>query len=250
MQHRARGRSRVIGPLGAAPMKYVFQFGIVWDHLPRLIDGAWLTLRLSVGAFVLGFALAVLLAYAAHVGTALGADRGDGVRRVHPQHAVPGAALRHLFFAAGDRHPLRGGHRGADRHERSISQAMRPRSCASGIEAVPRSQIEAGHSLGFTRLSDLRHIIVFPALRTVYPALASQFVLLMLGSSIVAAISVEELTGSHQHAAVDDVPLRSSSTSSPPAMYLALAIGARLLLDARVLGGLRARAAGREGWAR
>ena len=45
-------------------MKYVFQFGIVWDHLPRLVDGAWLTLRLSVGAFVLGLALAALLAFA------------------------------------------------------------------------------------------------------------------------------------------------------------------------------------------
>ena len=44
-------------------MKYVFQFGIVWDHLPQLLNGAWLTLRLSLGAFVLGFALAVLLAF-------------------------------------------------------------------------------------------------------------------------------------------------------------------------------------------
>ena len=44
--------------LRSLAMKYVFQFGIVWDHLPRLLDGAWLTLRLSVGAFALGFALA------------------------------------------------------------------------------------------------------------------------------------------------------------------------------------------------
>ena len=44
-------------------MKYVFQFGIVWDHLPRLLDGAWLTIRLSLGAFALGFVIAMLLAY-------------------------------------------------------------------------------------------------------------------------------------------------------------------------------------------
>jgi len=50
--------------MAGAAMKYVFQFGIVWDHLPRLIDGAWLTLRLSVGAFVLGLILAALFAYA------------------------------------------------------------------------------------------------------------------------------------------------------------------------------------------
>ena len=64
----------------------------------------------------------------------------------------------------------------------------------AGIESVPRGQIEAGHSLGFKRLQIYRHIVVFPAIRAVYPALASQFILLMLGSSIVAAISAEELT--------------------------------------------------------
>ena len=43
----------------------------------------------------------------------------------------------------------------------------------AGIEAVPRPQIEAGQSLGWTRLQIFRHVIVFQALRTVYPALAS-----------------------------------------------------------------------------
>src|SRR5437016_12960190 len=44
-------------------MKYVFQFGIVWDHLPQLLHGAWLTIRLSTGAFALGFVIAMLLAF-------------------------------------------------------------------------------------------------------------------------------------------------------------------------------------------
>ena len=44
-------------------MKYVFQFGVVWDHLPQLLNGAWLTIRLSLGAFAVGFAIAILLAF-------------------------------------------------------------------------------------------------------------------------------------------------------------------------------------------
>jgi ABC-type amino acid transport system permease subunit len=44
-------------------VKYVFQFGIVQDHLPELLHGALLTLQLSVGAFLLGFTLAVVLAF-------------------------------------------------------------------------------------------------------------------------------------------------------------------------------------------
>ncbi len=64
----------------------------------------------------------------------------------------------------------------------------------SGLDATPRGQVEAGLSLGLSRLQIIRHIVLLPALRTIYPALGSQFVLQLLGSSLVSAIAVEELT--------------------------------------------------------
>ena len=64
----------------------------------------------------------------------------------------------------------------------------------AGIESVPEGQIEAGRSLGLRRFAIIRFIVLFPALKAVYPALTSQFVLLLLGSSIVSAIAAEELT--------------------------------------------------------
>ena len=39
-----------------------------------------------------------------------------------------------------------------------------------------------------------RHVVLVPALAKVYPALVSQLVLLMLGTSVVSAIGVDELT--------------------------------------------------------
>ncbi|WP_460452583.1 amino acid ABC transporter permease [Alsobacter sp. SYSU BS001988] len=63
----------------------------------------------------------------------------------------------------------------------------------AGFEAVPRAQIEAGHSLGLSGLQVFRYVVVFPALQAMFPALASQFVLLMLATSIVSQISVEDL---------------------------------------------------------
>ena len=39
-----------------------------------------------------------------------------------------------------------------------------------------------------------RFVVLVPALRTVFPALASQFILVMLASSVVSVISAEELT--------------------------------------------------------
>ncbi|HYZ62526.1 MAG TPA: amino acid ABC transporter permease [Acetobacteraceae bacterium] len=65
----------------------------------------------------------------------------------------------------------------------------------AGIEAVPRGQIEAARSLGLSALATLRHVVIGQALAAVFPALASQFILVMLASSLVSAISVQELTG-------------------------------------------------------
>src|SRR3546814_17794525 len=63
----------------------------------------------------------------------------------------------------------------------------------AGLQAVPRSQVEAGHSLGLSGVQVFRHIVLMPALKMMFPALASQFILVMLATSIVSQISVPEL---------------------------------------------------------
>ena len=61
-------------------------------------------------------------------------------------------------------------------------------------------------ALGLKRLQIFRYIVLKPALRAIYPALTSQFILLMLASSIVSAISAEELTSIANKIAIEDVP--------------------------------------------
>ena len=63
----------------------------------------------------------------------------------------------------------------------------------AGLEAIPRNQIEAGHSLGLSGWQVFRHIVMMPALQIIYPALTSQFVLLMLATSVVSQISAPDL---------------------------------------------------------
>ncbi|MCX8997331.1 amino acid ABC transporter permease [Rhizobiaceae bacterium BDR2-2] len=65
----------------------------------------------------------------------------------------------------------------------------------AGIESINRGQIEAAECLGLNRLQIYLHVIIRPALERVYPALTSQYVLLMLFSSIVSAVGVDELFG-------------------------------------------------------
>jgi polar amino acid transport system permease protein len=213
-----------------AALKYVFQFGIVWDHLPRLVDGAWMTLRLSVGAFALGLAIATLLAFARTAGPK--ALRAAVATYVEFIRNTPFLVQLFIIYFSLPAIGLRFGAVTAALVGMSLNfSGYATEILRSGIEAVPKSQIEAGHSLGFTRLQIYRHIVVFPALRTVYPALASQFVLLMLGSSIVSAISVEELTGVIN-------TLQSTTFRAfefyfvATAVYLAMALATRWLLHA------------------
>src|SRR5205085_10085227 len=72
--------------------------------------------------------------------------------------------------------------------------AYTPEIMRAGIQSTQRTQLEAADCLGLTRLQTIVHVVLLPAMERVYPALASQFVLLMLASSITSQISTEELT--------------------------------------------------------
>lgn len=64
----------------------------------------------------------------------------------------------------------------------------------SGIESVPKGQIEAARSSGMTYTQAMKLVILPQAIRTVLPPMASQFILLIKDSSLVSTISIVELT--------------------------------------------------------
>ena len=64
----------------------------------------------------------------------------------------------------------------------------------AGLQSVPAGQTEAARTLGLSRYRTLRHVVLKPALAAVYPSLTSQFILILLASSIVSTVSVPELT--------------------------------------------------------
>lgn len=63
-----------------------------------------------------------------------------------------------------------------------------------GVESIPRGQVEAGAALGLSGTQIFRDIVLVPALRAIYPALTSQFILLTLTTSVCSSISASELT--------------------------------------------------------
>jgi polar amino acid transport system permease protein len=63
----------------------------------------------------------------------------------------------------------------------------------SGIEAVPRSTVEAAESLGYTRLQIYRHVVFPLAFRVCLPALNNNLVNLVKTTTLAYAIAVPEL---------------------------------------------------------
>ena len=65
----------------------------------------------------------------------------------------------------------------------------------AGIENVPKAQTEAALALGLSKFACFRKVVLPQGLAAVYPALVSQFILLLLASSIASSVSTQELTG-------------------------------------------------------
>jgi polar amino acid transport system permease protein len=101
----------------------------------------------------------------------------------------------------------------------------------SGIQAVHPNQIQAGQSLGMTRAQIFTWIVSIPAFSYVYPALCGQFILLMLGTSIVSAIGAEELTAAASR--ISSVTFRTMEAYVVIiAVYLVLSVALRAGLKA------------------
>ncbi|WP_458094346.1 amino acid ABC transporter permease [Roseomonas sp. WA12] len=174
-------------------MAYTFQFGAVFASIDVLAKGAWLTVQLSVAAMVAGLVFGALFAVIRSFG-----GRWAGMAVAAYVEVIRNTPfLIQLFLIYFGLPSL-----GVSLDPVTAALIGMSVNCAaytteiirSGIMSVPRGQIEAARALAFSTTDIVRHIVLFPALRVAAPALGSQFVLVMLGSSVVSTISAEELT--------------------------------------------------------
>jgi polar amino acid transport system permease protein len=90
-----------------------------------------------------------------------------------------------------------------------------------GVESIPKGQIEAGMALGLHRLQIFRLVVFKPAMRAIFPSLASPFILLSLTTSITSAIAAYELTSVAQR--IESDSFRSFEVyGAVTIMYLAI----------------------------
>ena len=64
----------------------------------------------------------------------------------------------------------------------------------SGINSVPKGQMEAGRSLGFSYPQTMINIIMPQVIKNVLPTLANEFIVLMKETSVASYIALDDLT--------------------------------------------------------
>ncbi len=175
-------------------MALELQFAPVLADAPILLHGLWLTVKLSVSAICLGGSIGLFAAMARSMLSA--AWRRPIDLYVELIRNTPFLVQLYIIFfglpALGIRMPAE--YAGLLAMTINLG-AYTTEIFRAGIESIHRSQIEAGLSLAMTRRQVFRHVVLKPAVARVWPSLVSQFILIMLTSSVCSFISVEELSG-------------------------------------------------------
>lgn len=175
-------------------MTYRFDFSFVADTWALFLDGAWTTLIISSAATVGGFALGTACAIVRTRGPAWA--RRAVACYVEVIRNTPLLVQIFLVFFGLASLGLRIGAATAAIAALVINiAAYTSEIVRAGIDATGKGQMEAAGALGLRPWQAMALIVLPPALERVWPALVSQFVLLMLASSVTSQISVEELTG-------------------------------------------------------
>ena len=172
----------------------IFDWSVVWSSLPRLLEGAWMTIWLTFVTMAIAIPGGLLLA----------------LMRLSPLRIVSGAATAFVeFFRATPLilqiywvyYVLPAYF---DLQLSQLSTAIVGLACnisafnsetfRSGIVSIRQGQWNAGLALGMSRTEVFARIVLPQAFMRVLPALASTWVSLFKDTSLVAIISVPELS--------------------------------------------------------
>ena len=182
------GESNFPGKEGISALDWSF----IGAHVPDYLSGAWVTLRFGLYGVACSLVLGLLCCLArffripvlrqiAHGYTEVARNTPllvqlfflyAGLPRVGLRLSAEACAVIGLTFLGGA----------------YMSEAFR-----SGLEAVDRSQREAGLCLGLTRAQNIRYVLLPQALATAAPALFANVIFLIKETSVFSVLAMMDL---------------------------------------------------------
>ena len=174
-------------------MKYHLDFSALLPYWPVFLNGAWLTLKMTAVAVVVGVAVGTAVAFAKR-------SKIKPLARVCSAYIevvrnTPFLVQIFLLYFGLASFGIRMPTFAAAVLAMIINiAAYAAEIIRAGLESVPRGQIEAAECLGLSKWRIGWHVMLQPSIEKVYPALTSQFLLMMQASAMASQISAEELT--------------------------------------------------------
>ncbi|MGH6945897.1 MAG: ABC transporter permease [Kiloniellales bacterium] len=182
----------------------MMRFEVVWEGLPQLLAGAWLTLELTVLSLAIGFCLAVPLALMREARNPLlwvpvygyifyfrGTPLLVQIFLIYYGSGQFSGALRDwglwVFF--------RDAYFCAILSLTLNTAAYTAEILRGAIRAVPFGEIEAARACGMSGALLYRRIVLPKAFRLALPAYTNEVVFLLQATSLVSVITLMDLTG-------------------------------------------------------
>lgn len=194
-------------------LHYYFDFNVISDHFDQVLNGFWVTLKLSLIAGVLSLTWGLILSVLRQLpGRPLAPVRWLTIAYIDVFRGIP--LLLVLLLISGSlgafASPIGGevlprwlgsptwlGQTNAFWYgvfALTITYgAYMAEVYRAGIEAVPRGQMEAARSLGMSHGQSMRYVIVPQAVTKVVPPLLNDFIALMKDTSLVSFLGVVEV---------------------------------------------------------
>jgi polar amino acid transport system permease protein len=193
--------------------QYYFDFGIMEDNLSPILEGFWITLKLSIFGGVFSLIWGLILAVLRQLpGRALAPVRWLTIGYIDAFRGIP--LLIVLLLVSGGLSSL-SSPIGGEVIPEFIGKptwlgetspfwwgvisltitygAYMAEVYRAGIEAVPSGQMEAARSLGMSHGQSMRHVIVPQAVRKVIPPLLNDFIALMKDTSLVSILGLADV---------------------------------------------------------
>ena len=191
-------------------LNYYFDFDIISENFDAILDGFWLTVKLSVVSGILSLTWGLILSLLRQLpGKALAPVRWLTIAYIDIFRGIP--LLLVLFLVSGFLSAAQA--EGTIPRELGLPTwfgetspfwygvisltltygAYMAEVYRAGIEAVPRGQMEAARSLGMGHAQAMRYVIVPQAVRKVIPPLLNDFIALMKDTSLVSVIGALEV---------------------------------------------------------
>lgn len=178
-------------------MDYEFHWNIVFNTMPQLLQGAFVTLHVSVVSMLIGIVLAVLLAlgkmsdnkvFSVFSSTWVEIARNTpALFQIYMAYFGLGAFGIHLspYFAVLSALVF-------------INAGYLTETFRGGFQSIPKTQYSASKSLGMRPLQVYRYVILPQMFRRIYHPMTNQFVWSILMSSLGILVGMNDLSGETQ----------------------------------------------------